>query len=309
VRKSVPAIVTENLVKRFGDLTAVDGLTIEIRPGELFAFLGPNGAGKTTTIHMLCTLLRPTAGSARVAGHDCVKEAWAVRRAIGLVFQESTLDKDLTAYENLWFACYLQNLTSRVATERITEILRLFELTDRKDHMTKHLSGGLRRRLDIARGVLHRPRILFLDEPTIGLDPQARRQIWQFLDTLRRQEETTLFVTTHYLEEAETCDRVGIIDHGRLIALDTPEELKQVFKGDVVQIRSDRLNELARAIREQFQLSPQVTDRGLLLEVTDGEAFLPQLIRSFGDQIAGINIQRPSLNEVFLHLTGREFKP
>ena len=305
----MPAIVTENLVKRFGDFTAVDGLTIEIRPGELFAFLGPNGAGKTTTIHMLCTLLRPTAGSARVAGHDCVKEAWAVRRAIGLVFQESTLDKDLTAYENLWFACYLQNLTSRVATERIAEILRLFELTDRKDHMTKHLSGGLRRRLDIARGVLHRPRILFLDEPTIGLDPQARRQIWQFLDTLRRQEETTLFVTTHYLEEAETCDRVGIIDHGRLIALDTPEELKQVFKGDVVQIRSDRLNELARAIREQFQLSPQVTDRGLLLEVTDGEAFLPQLIRSFGDQIAGINIQRPSLNEVFLHLTGREFKP
>ena len=305
----MPAIVTENLVKRFGDFTAVDGLTIEVRPGELFAFLGPNGAGKTTTIHMLCTLLRPTAGSARVAGHDCVKEAWAVRRAIGLVFQESTLDKDLTAYENLWFACYLQNLTSRVATERIAEILRLFELTDRKDHMTKHLSGGLRRRLDIARGVLHRPRILFLDEPTIGLDPQARRQIWQFLDTLRRQEETTLFVTTHYLEEAETCDRVGIIDHGRLIALDTPEELKQVFKGDVVQIRSDRLNELARAIREQFQLSPQVTDRGLLLEVTDGEAFLPQLIRSFGDQIAGINIQRPSLNEVFLHLTGREFKP
>jgi len=305
----VPAIVTENLVKRFGDFTAVDGLTIEVRPGELFAFLGPNGAGKTTTIHMLCTLLRPTAGSARVAGHDCVKEAWAVRRAIGLVFQESTLDKDLTAYENLWFACCLQNLTSRVATERITEILRLFELTDRKDHMTKHLSGGLRRRLDIARGILHRPRILFLDEPTIGLDPQARRQIWQFLDTLRRQEETTLFVTTHYLEEAETCDRVGIIDHGRLIALDTPEELKQVFKGDVVQIRSDRLNELARAIREVFQLSPQVTDRGLLLEVTDGEAFLPQLIRSFGDQIAGINIQRPSLNEVFLHLTGREFKP
>ena len=305
----MPAIVTENLVKRFGDLTAVDGLTIEIRPGELFAFLGPNGAGKTTTIHMLCTLLRPTAGSARVAGHDCVKEAWAGRRAIGLVFQESTLDKDLTAYENLWFACYLQNLTSRVATERIAEILRLFELTDRKDHMTKHLSGGLRRRLDIARGVLHRPRILFLDEPTVGLDPQARRQIWQFLDTLRRQEETTLFVTTHYLEEAETCDRVGIIDHGRLIALDTPEELKQVFKGDVVQIRSDRLNELARAIREEFQLSPQVTDRGLLLEVTDGEAFLPQLIRSFGDQIAGINIQRPSLNEVFLHLTGREFRP
>lgn len=305
----MPAIVTEHLVKRFGELTAVDGLNLEVRPGEQFAFLGPNGAGKTTTIHMLCTLLKPSAGVARVAGHDCVQEAWAVRRAIGLVFQESTLDKDLTVLENLWFTCCLQDMPSRVAAERIAEILRLFELTDRKDHMTRQLSGGMRRRLDIARGLLHRPRILFLDEPTIGLDPQARRQIWQFLDALRRREETTLFVTTHYLEEAETCDRVGIIDHGRLIALGTPEELKQVFKGDVVQVRSDRLGELARAIREEFQLAPQVTERGLLLEVTDGEAFLPKLIRRFGDQIAGIHIQRPSLNEVFLHLTGREFRP
>lgn len=305
----MPAIVTENLVKRFGELTAVDGLNVEVRPGELFAFLGPNGAGKTTTIHMLCTLLRPSAGSARVAGHDCVKEAWAVRRAIGLVFQESTLDKDLTVYENLWFACSLQNMPSRLARERIDEMLRLFELSDRRDQMTRQLSGGLRRRLDIARGVLHRPRILFLDEPTIGLDPQARRQIWQFLDTLRQREETTLFVTTHYLEEAETCDRVGIIDHGRLIALGTPEELKQAFKGDVVQVRSNQLSELAQAIREEFQISPQLTERGLLLEVMDGEAFLPQLIRSCGDKIAGINIQRPSLNEVFLHLTGREFEP
>ncbi|MFQ5961650.1 MAG: ATP-binding cassette domain-containing protein [Candidatus Methylomirabilales bacterium] len=305
----MPAIVTENLVKRFGELTAVDGLNMEVLPGELFAFLGPNGAGKTTTIHMLCTLLRPTAGSARVAGHDCVKEAWAVRRTIGLVFQESTLDKDLTVYENLWFTCCLQNLPARLAKERIDEMLRLFELSDRQDQMTRQLSGGLRRRLDIARGVLHRPRILFLDEPTIGLDPQARRQIWQFLDTLRQREETTFFVTTHYLEEAETCDRVGIIDRGRLIALDTPDELKQVLKGDVVQVRSNQLSELARAIREQFHLSPQLTERGLLLEVMDGEAFLPQLFRSFGDQISGINIQRPSLNEVFLHLTGREFEP
>ncbi len=305
----MPAIVTENLVKRFGGLTAVDGLNLEVRPGELFAFLGPNGAGKTTTIHMLCTLLKPTAGSARVAGHDCVREAWAVRRAIGLVFQESTLDKDLTVYENLWFTCSLQNMPSRLATERIAEMLRLFDLNDRAHHMTRQLSGGLRRRLDIARGVLHRPRILFLDEPTIGLDPQARRQIWQFLDTLRQREETTFFVTTHYLEEAETCDRVGIIDRGRLIALDTPDDLKQVLKGDVVQVRSNQLSELAGAIREHFHLSPQVTEHGLLLEIMDGEAFLPQLIRSFGDQISGINIQRPSLNEVFLHLTGREFEP
>ncbi|MFQ5520394.1 MAG: ATP-binding cassette domain-containing protein [Candidatus Methylomirabilia bacterium] len=305
----MPAIVAENLVKRFGEITAVDGLNIEVRPGELFAFLGPNGAGKTTTIHMLCTLLKPTAGTARVAGHDCVREAWVVRRAIGLVFQESTLDKDLTVYENLWFTSCLYNLAPRLATERIDEILQLLELSDRKDHMTRQLSGGMRRRLDLARGLLHRPRILFLDEPTIGLDPQARRQIWRFLDTLRRTEETTLFVTTHYMEEAEACDRVGIIDRGRLVALGTPDELKQVFKGDVVQVRSDRMEELARAIREQFHLSPQLTERGLLLEVMDGEAFLPQLIRSCGDQITGINIQRPSLNEVFLQLTGREFEP
>ncbi|MGH7422573.1 MAG: ATP-binding cassette domain-containing protein [Candidatus Methylomirabilales bacterium] len=305
----MPAIVTENLVKRFGDLTAVDGLTIEVRPGELFAFLGPNGAGKTTTIHMLCTLLRPTAGSARVAGHDCVKEAPAVRQAIGLVFQESTLDKDLTVQENLWFTCRLYDLPGRIATARIAEILKLVGLDDRKDQMTRQLSGGMRRRLDIARGILHRPRVLFLDEPTVGLDPQARRQIWEFLERLRQREETTLFMTTHYMEEAETCDRVGIIDRGRLITLGTPGELKRVFKGDVVQVRSDRVDELARAIRERFHLTPQVTDRGLLLEVMDGEAFLPLLMRNFGDRITGIHIQRPSLNEVFLQLTGREFRP
>jgi ABC-2 type transport system ATP-binding protein len=302
----VPAIVAENLVKRFGEITAVDGLNLEVRPGELFAFLGPNGAGKTTTIHILCTLLKPTSGAARVAGHDCVTEAWAVRRAIGLVFQESTLDKDLTACENLWFTCSLYDLTPRLASERIDETLRLVELSDRKDQMTRHLSGGMRRRLDIARGVLHRPRILFLDEPTVGLDPQARRQIWRFLETLRRMEETTVFVTTHYMEEAETCDRVGIIDRGHLIALGTPAELKQLFKGDVVQVRSDRLDELARGIHERFHLEPRLTERGLLLEVEDGEVFLPLLLRSFGDRITGIHIQQPSLNDVFLHLTGRE---
>jgi ABC-2 type transport system ATP-binding protein len=305
----MPAIATENLSKRFGEVMAVDGLTIEVHPGELFAFLGPNGAGKTTTIHMLCTLLRPTTGSARVAGHDCVKEAWAVRRAIGLVFQESTLDKDLTVEENLWFTCRLYDLPSRLAAARIAEILDLVGLNDRKDQLTKQLSGGLRRRLDIARGILHRPRVVFLDEPTVGLDPQARRQMWEFLERLRQREETTLFMTTHYMEEAETCDRVGIIDHGRLIALGTPGDLKRVFKGDVVQVRSDHLDELARAIRERFHLTPQVTDRGLLLEVMDGEAFLPLLLRGFGDRITGIHIQRPSLNEVFLHLTGREFRP
>ncbi|MGH7473433.1 MAG: ATP-binding cassette domain-containing protein, partial [Candidatus Methylomirabilales bacterium] len=189
------------------------------------------------------------------------------------------------------------------------EILKLVGLDDRKDQMTRQLSGGMRRRLDIARGILHRPRVLFLDEPTVGLDPQARRQIWEFLERLRQREETTLFMTTHYMEEAETCDRVGIIDRGRLITLGTPGELKRVFKGDVVQVRSDRVDELARAIRERFHLTPQVTDRGLLLEVMDGEAFLPLLMRNFGDRITGIHIQRPSLNEVFLQLTGREFRP
>jgi ABC-2 type transport system ATP-binding protein len=219
------AIEARDLVKKFGPVTAVVGVSFTARAGEFFGFLGPNGAGKTTTIHMLCTLIQPTTGSARVNGYDVVREAIEVRRTIGLVFQETTLDKDLTVSENLFFTCYLHGMKKKDAARRVDEILNTLRLAEYRDTLVKRLSGGLRRRVDIARGVLHDARILFLDEPTAGLDPQARADLWTFLETLRREKGITLFLTTHYLEEAERCDRIGIMHQAKLIALGSPAEL------------------------------------------------------------------------------------
>ncbi len=302
------AIEVKDLVKKYDSITAVNGISLEVKSGEFFGFLGPNGAGKTTTIHILCTLLKPTSGSAKVNGYDCVTQALQVRSSIGLVFQETTLDRELSVYENLLFNCYLYNLKKKVAEARIDEILEVSGLKDRKHHSIMKLSGGMRRNLDIARGILHRPKILFLDEPTIGLDPQARIHIWDFINKLRKQEAMTVFLTTHYMEEAEKCDRIGIIDHGRLIALGTPAELKRMIKGDVIHLRTTRDLEIEQMIQKQFQLSTKRTPEGIFLEVDSGEAFIPLLFKTFGDQIQAININRPSLNDVFLHLTGREFK-
>ncbi|HWP48891.1 MAG TPA: ATP-binding cassette domain-containing protein [Candidatus Limnocylindrales bacterium] len=302
------AIEVKDLVKKYDSITAVNGISLEVKPGEFFGFLGPNGAGKTTTIHILCTLLKPTSGSAKVNGYDCITQALQVRSSIGLVFQETTLDRELSVYENLLFNCYLYNLKKKVTEARIDEILEVSGLKDRKHHSIMKLSGGMRRNLDIARGILHRPKILFLDEPTIGLDPQARIHIWDFINKLRKQEAMTVFLTTHYMEEAEKCDRIGIIDHGRLIALGTPAELKRMIKGDVIHLRTTRDLEVEQLIQKQFQLSTKRTPEGIFLEVDSSEAFIPLLFKTFGDQIQAININRPSLNDVFLHLTGREFK-
>lgn len=302
------AIEIKDLVKKYDSVTAVNGIALEVRSGEFFGFLGPNGAGKTTTIHILCTLLKPTSGIVKINGYDCVTQALQVRSSIGLVFQETTLDRELTVYENLIFNCYLYNLKKRVAEARIEEILKISGLKERKYDSIKKLSGGMRRNLDIARGILHRPKILFLDEPTIGLDPQARIHIWNFINELRKQEEMTVFLTTHYMEEAEKCDRIGIIDHGQLIALDSPAELKRTIQGDVIHLRTDRDPEIEQAIQKQFGLTTKRTREGIFLKVDSGEAFMPLLFKAFGDQIQAINIHRPSLNDVFLHLTGREFR-
>lgn len=302
------AIETKDLVKKYDSITAVNGISLEVRSGEFFGFLGPNGAGKTTTIHILCTLLRPTSGICKINGFDCVTQALQVRNSIGLVFQETTLDRELTVYENLIFNCYLYNLKKKVAETRIEEILKISGLRERKHQSIMKLSGGMRRNLDIARGILHRPKILFLDEPTIGLDPQARIHIWNFIDELRKQEEMTIFLTTHYLEEAEKCDRIGIIDHGQLIALGSPAELKRTIQGDVIHLRTTRDLEIEQAIQKQFSLPTKRTQDGIFLEVDSGETFMPLLFKTFGDQIQAININRPSLNDVFIHLTGREFK-
>src|SRR5260370_38654205 len=220
------AVEVEGLVKRFGEFAAVDDISFSVEPGELFGFLGPNGAGKTTTISILCTLLHPTAGVARVAGHDVALEQAAVRESIGLVFQEVTLDDYLTGAENLRFHAVLYGVPPSEVRDRSRPLLEMVGLEDRADQQVRFYSGGMKRRLEIARGLLHAPRVLFLDEPTIGLDPQTRQHIWDYVDQLRGREDTTMFLTTHYMDEAERCDRIAIIDHGGIVAIDTPDALK-----------------------------------------------------------------------------------
>src|SRR3989337_4520520 len=220
-------IKVEHLTKRFDGITAVNDISFEVEEGTIFGFLGPNGAGKTTTINILCTLLSPTSGKAFVNGHDCEKEPSEVRRSIGLVFQDTTLDKDLTAYENLAFPAYLYSVKRSEIKPRVDEALRFVGLYDRKDDLVKKFSGGMKRRLEVARGLIHRPKGLFLDEPTLGLDPQSRTNLWDFIVALPKKHQVTIFMTTHYMEEAEVWDRIAIIDKGKIIALDTPENLKQ----------------------------------------------------------------------------------
>src|SRR3990172_6284064 len=219
-------IQVDRLVKRYGSFTAVDGVSFEVRAGEVFGFLGPNGAGKTTTISVLCTLLRPTEGRVLVNGFDAVRQSDDVRRSIGLIFQDPSLDVELTAQENLDFHAFVYNVPSRESRARQEELLKMVELWERRNSLVKTLSGGMKRRLEIARGLLHRPKVLFLDEPTLGLDPQTRRHIWQYILGLREKEGITIFLTTHYMDEAEHSDRIAIIDRGKVVALDTPEQLK-----------------------------------------------------------------------------------
>src|SRR5437588_10539545 len=229
-------IEAESLVKKYGDLEAVAGIDLEVHAGEIFGFLGPNGAGKSTTISMLCTLLTPTAGVARVAGIDVMHDPSAVRQRIGLVFQDPSLDQQLTARENLEFHAFVYDVPASSRKQRIAEVLEMVDLNDRADSVVMTYSGGMRRRLEIARGMLHTPDVLFLDEPTIGLDPQTRRHIWGYLGQLPKRAGVTIFMTTHYMDEAEYCDRIAIIDHGKIQAVGTPDELKKMVGGDVVSI-------------------------------------------------------------------------
>ena len=220
-----PAVEVSRLVKRFDGLTAVDDLSFAVAPGELFGFLGPNGAGKTTTINILCTLLSPTAGAARVAGLDCLREPVRVRERIGIIFQDPSLDERLTAWENLEFHGMIYHMPRPLRRRRAQEVLEFVELWDRRDSIVRTFSGGMKRRLEVARGLMHEPEVLFLDEPTLGLDPQTRRKIWSMVEGLQKSRRTTFFLTTHSMEEAQRCDRVAILDHGRLMALGRPAEL------------------------------------------------------------------------------------
>lgn len=301
-------IQVSDLVKKYNGLTAVNGISFEVKQGESFGFLGPNGAGKTTTINILCTLLSPTSGRAEVNGHDCLKYAHKVRSSIGLVFQDITLDNDLTAYENLKFHCYLYNMNKGETEERIEAILNVVGLYDRKDDLVRRFSGGMKRRLEIARGLLHHPKVLFLDEPTLGLDPQTRTNVWEFINGWRKREGITVFLTTHYMDEAEVCDRIAIIDHGRIIACGTPEELKKLIRGDTIYLKTADDNSAMTEIEKGLGVKAIKLQDSICFSVESGDKFIPKIFDGLTIPIVSVNLKKPTLDHVFMHLTGREIR-
>jgi len=301
-------VEVENLTRKFGKLTAVDGVSFQVNQGEIFGFLGPNGAGKTTTINILCTLLLPTSGRASVCGYDVVKQRNQVRHCIGLVFQDPTLDDYLTGEQNLLFHAYAYNVSREVREKRLKELLTLVDLWDRRKSKVQTYSGGMKRRLEIARGLLHYPRVLFLDEPTLGLDPQTRYLLWEHIRALRQQENLTIFMTTHYMDEAENCDRIAIIDHGQIVALDTPRNLKDMVGGDVVTLQAEDNNAAVQELKERYSISAQVQDGMVVFSVPRGEEFIPEFVRGFNNHLLSIGVRRPTLDDVFLKTTGRAIR-
>ena len=310
------AISVRDLVKKFGDLRAVDGISFDVRKGEIFGFLGPNGAGKTTTINILVTLMRPTSGEAYVAGYNVVEEPVKVRERIGIVFQDPSVDRNLTGWENLYIHGLIYGLRGEELRRRIEESLEFAELTKFKDVEVKNYSGGMIRRLEIARGLMHEPEILFLDEPTIGLDPQTRAKIWEYVERLRNEAGVTVFLTTHYIEEAERlCDRVAIIDHGRIVAIGSPDELKQGIGGDVIYVRARDKSGLMKLVEELQEdgmvLRYRELDGVLTLSVNNASRVIPsvfEVANRMGIRIEEIKYTQPSLSDVFLHYTGREIR-
>jgi len=301
-------VAVESLVKKFGEMVAVNDVSFNVKPGEIFGFLGPNGAGKTTTINILCTLAKPTSGRAIIDGFDVVHQQSRVRQAIGLVFQDPSLDEQLNGLQNLRFHASVYNMSASVREQRIEQVLRMAELWDKRNTKVRTYSGGMKRRLEMARGLLHHPKVLFLDEPTLGLDPQTRNRIWEYILELRRQEGTTIFLTTHYMDEAENADRIAIIDHGKLIAVDTPENLKNIAGKDIISVKTDNNDGAAEEVGHRYGIEVRHDSEGLTFEVAHGDEFLPAFIKEFGIKILSISLRRPSLDDVFLKLTGREIR-
>jgi ABC-2 type transport system ATP-binding protein len=301
-------ISVNNLSRQYGHITAVDNISFEVEEGTIFGFLGPNGAGKTTTINILCTLLAPTSGKASIAGFDCMSQSSKVRTNIGIVFQDTTLDKDLTAYENLMFHAYLYDVKKSDMKERINDALQFVGLFDRRDDLVKKFSGGMKRRLEVARGLIHRPRVLFLDEPTLGLDPQSRANLWEFVVELPKKHNMTIFMTTHYMEEAEACDRIAIIDSGKIIASGTPDELKKTVGGDVIFIRTSDNKKARKEIEGLVNTGVSEKNGELYLTTLKGDACIPEIIRAIGEDVLSVRLQRPTLNDVFLKITGKQIR-
>jgi ABC-2 type transport system ATP-binding protein len=296
-----------NLAKRYGSITAVDNLSLDIEENEVFGLLGSNGAGKTTTIHMLATLLKPTSGTATVNGYDITAQPAKVRESIGIVFQAPSSDDMLTGYENLYVHSLLYSVPHEIRKKRIEEVLELVGLSERKNDRVKTYSGGMRRRLEIARGLLHKPRVMFLDEPTLGLDPASRETMWKYVRRLVKEEKVTVILTTHYMEEADMlCDRIGIIDKGKIVALDTPARLKASLGGDIIKIKTHDKGADVVARKFDFVQKAELVDGFLVLSVKNAKKDLPVLLQSIEAEQA--EFSSPTLNDVFIQLTGRNIK-
>jgi ABC-2 type transport system ATP-binding protein len=306
-------IEVRGLVRRYGDFTAVDDVDLEVKRGEIYGFLGPNGAGKTTTISMLTTLLKPTSGTATIDGHDIVAEQAAVRNSIGMVFQDQSIDEKLTARENLDFHAVLYGVPRSERKKRAEGVLATVDLQDRADQKIEEFSGGMKRRLEIARGLLHTPRVLFLDEPTQGLDPQTRNSIWEHLLRLREESDVTVFMTTHYMDEAEYCDRIAVMDGGRVVDEGSPEELKGRVGSDVVSVTpasggATSLREFAERRGISVSQDGGRETGEMRFEVENGARFVPQLLSELPDAADAVSVRRPTLEDVFLNLTGRTLR-
>jgi ABC-2 type transport system ATP-binding protein len=302
-----PIISVRDLVHRYQDRTALNGVSFDVRPAELFGLLGPNGSGKTTLFRILSTLMVPTSGSATIAGFDAATQPGALRRHIGVVFQAQSVDPKLTAYENLWHQGHLYGLRGSDLKKRITEILTRVGLLDRSADRVETFSGGMQRRIELAKGLLHHPEVLLLDEPTTGLDPGARRDLWQYLQILRDQERVSVIVTTHLMEEAERCDRLAILNEGNLVALGTPEALTREIGGDVILLEARDPQTLADRIRSKFQLDATVLDNQVRLEIENGHRFVPDVVEAFPGEIQSLSVSKPTLEDVFIHRTGHRF--
>ena len=304
-----PIITVAALVKKFGDFTAVGSIDFSVESGEIFGFLGPNGAGKSTTIKILATLLKPTSGTATLAGHNVLQHPTEVRQNIGLVFQDQSLDERLTAEENLQFHARLYDVPKDIFRTRAEQVLTMVDLWDRRKSLVRTFSGGMKRRLEIARGLLHHPKVLFLDEPTLGLDPQTRNAIWQHVRELRDNVGTTVFMTTHYMDEAENCDHIAIIDHGKIQATDTPAALKQAIGGDKIIVGGAGGDDaLGPALAEKYGVEVQKVGNAFHFQVRSGAEFVPRVVADFNGRIRSIQVKQPSLEDVFLKLTGHEIR-
>lgn len=306
------AILVNDLTKKFNDLVAVNHISFEIEQGEIFGLLGPNGAGKTTTLSMLSTMQKPTSGSATIQGKDVETDEDGVRKEIGIVFQDQSLDEELTAGENMDFHGRLYRLAPDIRKQRIDELLELVELHERKNDIVKTFSGGMRRRLEIARGLLHHPSVLFLDEPTLGLDPQTRNHLWQYIATLSKEKNISIILTTHYMEEADRlCDRIAIIDHGTIIALDTPENLKNGIGGDIITITTPEFETASKVLNEPWINRLEIYDDEVRIGLKNAEQHISEIITMLNQHqipVHSVSIHKPTLEDVFLSYTGKKIR-